>query len=109
MVTGERGMFVAELLQQELTFYENDARAEGWSSLDTLVGVMEGDMTRFAIPREEPLAAELRAFLDLVAGHQSPTLASALDGLAAITIAEAMLRSAESGMAVSGGLLTGST
>lgn len=96
-VTGERGMFVVEHLSQELSFYQNNARAEGWKDLDTLVGVVEGNMTRFAIPRQEPLLLEMKAFISAVAGGSS-ALASAEDGLAALRIAESMLRSADMGV-----------
>ncbi|MBI4349032.1 MAG: Gfo/Idh/MocA family oxidoreductase [Elusimicrobia bacterium] len=94
-VTGDRGMFVVEHLSQELSFYQNGARAQGWTSLDNLVGVVEGDMTRFAVGRTEPLAVELASFLDLLAGRTT-VLASGSDGLAAVRIAEEMLRAAAS-------------
>ncbi|MBI3964752.1 MAG: Gfo/Idh/MocA family oxidoreductase [Chloroflexi bacterium] len=66
-VTGERGMFVANYLTQELSFYANNHLQTSWEALDTLTGVSEGDMTRYSIQRKEPLRAELEAFVAAVA------------------------------------------
>ncbi len=38
-----------------------------WASAQALRGVSEGDMTRYALPRREPLLVELEAFCDLAA------------------------------------------
>ena len=58
-VLGERGMFEADTLTADLTLFRNGERATApW--LQQQRGVTEGDMTRFAIAKPEPLGAELR-------------------------------------------------
>jgi predicted dehydrogenase len=92
----EKGMFVVDYAAQSLAFYENfDAAArEGHYA-----SVTEGPMTRYPIPPKEPLRAELEAFRDAVlAGGPAPV--SALDGIAALAVAEALVRSGETGMPV---------
>jgi predicted dehydrogenase len=68
-VTGERGMFVVDYLEQHLTLYENAQASERWVELDVFDGVTEGNVTRFAIAREEPLRAQLTAFVAAVRGE----------------------------------------
>ncbi len=92
-VLGERGMFVADDLTQDLYFYEN-AEANGltWGHLSMLKGVSEGRMTRYPIPRYEPLRAELEAFADAVL-NDTPVPVSGADGLAALRLALALVES----------------
>lgn len=95
-VTGERGMYVASYLTQELYFYENDLGQAGWDALDTLTGVVEGDMRRFHLERREPLRAELEAFVAAVRDGRPPVV-SADDALAALHLAELMVESGRHG------------
>ena len=60
-------MLVADTLTADLTFYENGVVGSEWSATQSLRGVSEGDMTRYALSRREPLLVELEAFVDLVA------------------------------------------
>jgi len=93
LVLGERGLFRVDDLTQDLYFYEN-AQAYGnmWPALQTLKGVSEGSMTRYALQRYEPLKAELQAFLRAVKeGAAVPV--SGEDGLAALKIALALVES----------------
>lgn len=85
-VTGEKGMFVANYLTQDLYFYENDFSETGWSNLSTFVGVGEGNMIRLRIDKREPLAAELQDFVEAVAGKKEP-LVTGEDALAALALA----------------------
>ncbi len=92
----EKGMFVVDYAAQSLAFYENfDAAArEG-----RYASVTEGPMTRYPIPNREPLRVELEAFRDAVlAGGPAPV--SAHDGMTALAVAEALVRSGETGMPV---------
>ena len=92
----EKGMFVVDYTEQSLIFYENFAAAAREGSP---ASVTEGPMTRYPIANREPLRAELEAFRDAVAnGTQSPV--SAHDGMAALAVAEALVRSGETGMPV---------
>ncbi len=90
-VLGERGLFRVDDLTQDLYFYEN-AQASGvsWPTLQTLKGVSEGSMIRFALQRYEPLKAELQAFLDAVRENR-PVPINGEDGLLALRIALALI------------------
>ena len=88
-VWGERGMFVADLLRQELTFYANDYEPIDWESMEPFFGVSEGDVTRYKIEKREPLRLELQAFLDAANG-QSSWCPTGEDGLEAVRLAERM-------------------
>ena len=68
-VTGERGTFVVDYLNQHLTLYENSHESESWSALDIFDGVTEGNVVRFAIPRVEPLRAQLEAVIAAIRGE----------------------------------------
>jgi predicted dehydrogenase len=98
-VAGERGMFVIDYLNQDLTFFENSDADPGFDSLAMVAGVSEGNMIRFAIKRVEPLRAELEAFAAAVRGQREVGV-SLTDGLAAVLIAELALESASTGRAI---------
>ena len=95
LVLGERGLFRVDDLVQDLYFYEN-AQATGdlWSTLQTIKGVSEGSMTRFALQRYEPLRAELQGFIKAVRG-EIPTPVSGEDGLKALRLSLALVESGE--------------
>ena len=94
-VIGERGMYLVDYITQDLTFYDN-ATAHGgeWETLRTLRGVSEGSMTRYAIPKQEPLRSELQAFCQAVASASAVPVSGA-DGLRAIELAQALVRSGQ--------------
>ncbi len=92
----EKGMFVADYAAQSLAFYENFAASarEG-----AIASVTEGPMTRYPIENREPLRVELESFRDAVRGHTEPEVTAA-DGIAALAVAEALVRSAREGAPV---------
>jgi predicted dehydrogenase len=93
LVLGERGLFRVDDLTQDLYFFENrDARDVAWNALATLRGVSEGSMTRFAIPRFEPLKAELQEFVQAVRVGQAPSITGE-DGLMALKLSLALAES----------------
>lgn len=99
VVTGERGTFIADTATGDLTFYANGTVALEWESVSTFRGVSEGDVTRFAFAKKEPLRAELEAFRDAVRGEptQLSTMAEAAHTL---EVVESALRSATHGGAL---------
>ena len=99
-VLGERGMLVADTLTADLTFYANGKVASPWDASQQLRGVSEGDMTRYALERREPLQVEHDGFYDLVSGAAEPQVVTLQEGLEAVLCAEAVLRSAAGGEAV---------
>jgi predicted dehydrogenase len=99
IVTGERGMFIANYLTQELYFYKNSHAGSTWSPVDTLCGVSEGDMIKFRIDRREPLKEEISAFVKSVAQAQSPRV-TGWDGLQALALAHKVIESSQTGETV---------
>jgi UDP-N-acetylglucosamine 3-dehydrogenase len=99
-VTGERGMFRADYLTQDLYFFENaEVTGVQYEALSMLRGVSEGAMIRFALQRAEPLRAELESFVAAVGGEDARTV-SGRDGLEALTLALAMIESANTNRAL---------
>lgn len=90
-VIGERGMFVANYLTQDLTFYENDlCQNKQWQELARM-GVTEGRIIRQKVQRREPLFEELRSFCEAVRGDHPP-LVCGEDGLRALALANELVR-----------------
>jgi UDP-N-acetylglucosamine 3-dehydrogenase len=99
-ILGERGMLVADTLTADLTFYENGHVASEWSATQSLRGVSEGNMTRYALARREPLLVELETFSDFVTGDDAAGIVTLAEGLETVACAEAVLASAASGETV---------
>jgi UDP-N-acetylglucosamine 3-dehydrogenase len=99
-VLGERGMLVADTLTADLNFYANGTVASDWAESQALRGVSEGDMTRYALARREPLLVELETFCDFVAGDPDAAVVTLSEGLETVVVAEAALASAEAGSTV---------
>ena len=57
---------------------------------------MEGAMHQLEFPPEEPLRAELAAFLDAIETRRPP-LVDGIDGMEAVRVVEAALESARTG------------
>ena len=92
-VTGQRGMFLANLLTQDLYFYENEKAGDlDWGHLSLLRGVGEGQMVRLRLHRREPLRAELETFVVAARGEPA-AIVSGEDGLAVLELAQALVRS----------------
>jgi UDP-N-acetylglucosamine 3-dehydrogenase len=99
-VTGERGMFRADYLTQDLYFFENaELKQGGWEQLSMLRGVSEGAMVKYALQRREPLRNELEAFLAAANGDDS-AIVSGEDGKEALRLALALIESGQRGQAV---------
>jgi UDP-N-acetylglucosamine 3-dehydrogenase len=92
-VTGQRGMFLANLLTQDLYFYENEEAGDlDWNHLSLLRGVGEGQMVRLRLRRREPLRAELEAFVAATRGEEAD-IVSGEDALTVLKLAQALVRS----------------
>lgn len=101
IVTGDRGCFVADTLTADLTFFANGSTRTEWDAVSVFRGVSEGDMTRYAIPKREPLTVEHEAFRDAVEGKPNASIVTLRQGLRAVVVAEAVLESARTGQTVS--------
>ncbi len=92
-VTGTRGAFVADLLNAELTFYENGKVVTEWDDISRLRGVTEGNRTTYAFPKREPLQVELETFRDAVLGDIEAPVVTLVDGVGVLEMAEDLLDS----------------
>ncbi|HEX3835217.1 MAG TPA: Gfo/Idh/MocA family oxidoreductase [Solirubrobacteraceae bacterium] len=101
-VLGERGLLEADSLTGDLFFYENGEMGVVWSAAQQFRGVSEGDVTRYALRREEPLRIEHETFLNLLDGRtdQDAEVVTLEKGIEIVEGAEAVLRSASSGETV---------
>jgi UDP-N-acetylglucosamine 3-dehydrogenase len=88
-VTGEGGTFVLNYLTQELYHYCHPTEPTNWDTLANMRGVGEGDMTRYALARREPLLVQWETFLPALRGVGRPA-ASGFDGYAALSTARAI-------------------
>ena len=103
-VTGERGMYVADYLSQDLVFYPNpDAShaSSGMAAAPAVGSVAEGEMTRRSIDRQEPLIVELTAFAHAVRDG-GPAPVDPHEAMVALLLARAMVASARDGRVVAG-------
>lgn len=99
VVTGEEGAFVVDTLTADLTFYANGLVMTDWDAVARFRGVSEGDVTRFAFAKSEPLGSEHEAFRDAILGKPAD-IVTLEQGLATVTVARAVLESADSGKTV---------
>ena len=91
-VTGERGMYTADYLAQQLVFYPNP-------SDDGSVG--EGERVERQIERREPLAIELDEFARAARNGGLPPV-DPHQAMVALLLARAMVESAQSGRVIAG-------
>lgn len=90
IVTGEKGAFVADTGTGDLTFYANGTVRYQWDQVAAFRGVTEGDVTRYAFPKREPLRVEHEAFRDAVLGLDSDVVTME-QGLSTLAVIEAAL------------------
>jgi UDP-N-acetylglucosamine 3-dehydrogenase len=100
IVTGERGCYIVDTLTADLTFYANGAVSTDWEAIRNFRGVSEGDVTRFAIARREPLVVEHEHFRDAVASGDETGIVTSAQGLRTVEISTAVLESAATGQTV---------
>ena len=90
-VTGERGMYAADYISQDLVFTANPAAPS----------VAEGEVVRRLVERREPLAVELEAFAAAVRDGGPPPV-EPREALTALLLARAMVDAARRGTAITG-------
>lgn len=99
VVTGEKGAFVADTSTGDLTFYANGTIPLEWESVSSFRGVSEGDVTRFAFAKREPLRVEHEAFRDAVLGLRDDVVTMA-QGQRTLAVVESALASARRGESI---------
>lgn len=88
IVTGEKGALVADTLTADLTYYENGIGTSTWDGVSSFRGVAEGDVTRFALNKKEPLLAEHEAFRDAILTGNTDGIVTLEQGANVVDIAE---------------------
>jgi len=96
-VLGEKGLLEADTLSGDLFFYENAQVRISWETTQQFRGVSEGNVTRYALHRDEPLRVELETFLDLLQDVGEPEIVTLDHGVEIVEIAELVLESANTG------------
>jgi len=90
-VIGDKGALVADTLTADLTYYENGTFRSEWDSVQSFRGVAEGDVTRFALSKVEPLLTEHLEFRNAVTTGDQSRIVTLRDGLAAVQVADQLL------------------
>ncbi len=90
IITGENGVLVADTLTANLTYFENGRIQVAWDPGE-FRGVTEGDSTRFALDRKEPLLSEHEAFRDSVLAGEPRGIVTLEEGAQVVEIAERMV------------------
>jgi UDP-N-acetylglucosamine 3-dehydrogenase len=89
---GEAGMYVADYLTQDVYWYKNSRVSGNWDSLGVFRDVIEGDMLRIHVRKQEPLQAEIESVIAAIRNNKKPVV-SGVDGLAALNIAHSLVDS----------------
>lgn len=100
VVLGEKGALVAETVMGDLTFYENGKVPLGWDQIRNFRGVSEGEVTRYALKKREPLAVEHEHFRDAILGRSKEHV-TMREALTTMKVVQGILDSAKSGRQVS--------
>jgi hypothetical protein len=90
VITGENGVLVADTLTADLTYYENGRIQVEWDPGE-FRGVSEGDVTRFALDRKEPMLTEHEAFRDSVLAREPKAIVTFAEGTRVVKIAEQLV------------------
>ncbi|MEK6876468.1 MAG: Gfo/Idh/MocA family oxidoreductase [Nanoarchaeota archaeon] len=93
-VTGEKGMFFANYLTQELYFYEKEFAAKSVDYNEAFIKGKEGKKIKIEIKKSEPLKNELEAFIGCIKKNKEVPV-TGKDGLEALEIAQKFLESSK--------------
>lgn len=106
-VTGERGLYVADYINQDLIHYANPDAGHTWENRGSdgvsapISSVAEGEMTRRYVRKQEPLAVELGEFAQAVrTGGPAPV--TPRDGMIALLLARKMVEAGRTGQVIAG-------
>ena len=99
VVTGEKGAFVVDTLNSDLTFYENGNHEVSQESYLHFKGVKQGNVTTFAFDKPEPLRVEHENFRDRLLGKESD-IATLMEGIETVRVADAAIQSSKLGQSI---------
>lgn len=91
LITGVSGALMIDTLTADLTHYVNGVENEAWPSIASFRGVAEGDVTRFALNKKEPLRSEHEAFRDAVLNGNVEGIVTLEEGAEVVRIAEELV------------------
>jgi len=97
VITGEKGALAADTLTADLTFFENGLVPTQWNEVAQFRGVTEGNMTRFAYAKPEPLRVEHEQFRDALLGKDGADIVTLQQAAATVAVANAAAESARTG------------
>ncbi|MGO2634143.1 MAG: Gfo/Idh/MocA family protein [Galactobacter sp.] len=92
-VIGEKGAFVADTATGDLTYFANASVTTEWDEMAAFRGPSEGDVTRYAFPKREPLAVEHENFLAAINGDSS-RIVTMREGVKTLQVIDRILSSA---------------
>lgn len=92
-VIGERGALVADTLTADLTYFENGNLPSSWDGVSWIRGGSEGNITRFALTKTEPLLVEHRAFRDAIVNKDESEIVTLQQGCSVVKVAEQIAES----------------
>lgn len=84
----ERGALILDTLSGDLYLQKLPTALVSWSGLESIRGTSEGEITKLAFPKSEPLVAQLESFFASVRGQPSTNLATMEDGLRVVEVME---------------------
>jgi len=99
VVTGEKGAFVVDTLNSDLTFYENGNHQVSQDFYLHFKGVKQGNVTTFAFDKPEPLRVEHENFRDRLLGKESE-IATLAEGIETVRVADAVIESSKLGQSI---------
>lgn len=99
VVTGEKGAFVVDTLNSDLTFYENGSHEVSQDSYLHFKGVKQGNVITFAFDKPEPLRIEHENFRDKLLGKDSE-IATLQEGIETVRVADAVIQSSKLGQSI---------
>jgi UDP-N-acetylglucosamine 3-dehydrogenase len=99
VVTGEKGAYVVDTLNSDLTFYENGNHQVTQDSYLHFKGVKQGNVTTFSFDKPEPLRVEHENFRDKLLGKESE-IATLSEGIETVRVADAVIQSSKLGQSI---------
>lgn len=95
-VIGERGALIADTTTADLTYYANASVDTAWESMAAFRGPSEGDVTRYAFAKPEPLMVEHNNFLRAIRGEEAEIVRME-EAVETLQVTERVLRCAAHG------------
>lgn len=92
VITGEKGTFVVDTLNSDLTYYENGKIQLSQDGLAHFKGVSQGDVRTFAFEKPEALRTEHQNFRNAVIGLES-SIVTLDSGCSTVQVAESAIKS----------------